>query len=88
MISKHRIILFLIVLAMMLLVKYAVSQEVGQVGWDYMSDGNSSENDVYSFVEAVIAVGSFLGVMRASLRHHSFNHGGNFEPEMIRLRLS
>lgn|GEM_PF-7001410 len=88
MISKRRIFLFLIVLAVMLLVKYAVGQEVGQVGWDYLSDGSSSENDVYGFVFGVLAVGSFMGVIRAWLRHYSFHHGGDFEPEMIRLRLS
>jgi len=90
MFSKRRIILFLLVLAVMLLVKYAASQEIvqGQIGWDYLSDGNSSECDVYGFVFGVLAVGSLMGLMRAWIGHYSFNHGWDFEPEMIRLRLS
>ncbi len=34
MFNKRRIILFFLVLTVMLLVKYASGQEIGQVGWD------------------------------------------------------
>ena len=90
MISKRRIILFFLVLAVMLLVKYAVSQTVaqGQVGWDYLSDAGSSEDDVYGFAIAVIAFGTFLGAIRSWSRNYSFSHGNDFEPGIIRLHLS
>jgi len=91
MFSKRRIILFLIVLAVMLLVKYAASQEIVQVGWDMENCWDcslSAEVYVSSAMFWGVVGGVILRSFRVCARNHAFQHGGDFEPEIIRLRLS
>jgi len=90
MFSKRRFILFLIVLGVMLLVKYAVSQQVaqGQVGWDFAEVGGSSQDDIYLFAFGVVGAGTVCGLLRAWDRHFRFAHGQAFDPGITRIRLS
>jgi hypothetical protein len=92
MISKRRIILFLIVIAVMLLVKYASGQDTvqAQLGWDEMSVcyADHMALDVVMALFYGLMFGIASGLYRVRSRNMKFSTGHGFDPELVCLRLS
>lgn len=89
--TKRRFILFLIVLALMLLIKRAVGQEPGAVGWDpaYTCGGYSGSmpDEAQSILAKSAMVGLLLGVFKIGRRTFVERRGTYLAGDLIQLRL-
>lgn len=91
--TKRRVFLFLIVLAVMLLIKRAVAQDAGgSVGWDsvtvcYGSPGSGLDEDVFNTMIAGIMFGALTGFTRATERHFAAVRGNYFSGDLVTLRI-
>jgi len=85
--TKRRFILFLIVLAFMLLVKYAAAQE--SVSWATVSvwDGDPTP-DLYATMLASIVFGFFAGSIRIFTRNEAARRGHYFTGDLVLLRIA
>jgi hypothetical protein len=85
--TKRRFLLFLIVLAVMLLIKYAAGQEEATVGWDSITTGP----DALAYGIAAIYGGMFWGVLsgiiRVADRNHAAREGRYFSGDLVVLRI-
>ena len=86
--NKRRFLIFLIVLAVMLLIKYAASQETAgdTVGWD--QDGPSLEDTIYGTFLSGVICGFMAGSFRILSRYRAARHGLYFTGDLISLQLS
>jgi hypothetical protein len=86
--TKRRIILFLIVLAVMLLVKYAVGQDAGGdvVGWDREA-GLSLEGYIEATMVAGVLWGGLAGMVRVRGRNIAASKGQYFTGDLVCLQL-
>jgi hypothetical protein len=87
MFTKRKIILFLIVLAAMVLVKYAVGQDsVEAVGWDHEA-GFSLEGYIEATMLAGLLWGSLAGTARVMARNVAARKGEYFSGDLVCLHL-
>lgn len=85
--TKRKIMLFLLVLAILLLVKYAVGQEsVDTVGWDREA-GLSLEGYIEATMLAGILWGSITGAARVMGRNVATRRGEYFSDDLVCLHL-
>lgn len=84
--TKRRFILFLIVLAIMVLVKYAAGQNDLDVGW-YQQRDPSLEDYIESTVLAGIFWGSIIGIARVRSRNIAARRGEYFSGDLMCLDL-
>src|SRR4051812_18499960 len=88
--TKRKIVLFFVVLAIMLLVKYASGQDAGQeaVGWDPQPELFGS---VESYIGATMFYGVLFGVVsglcRVLDRHSAAKRGLYFTGDLVSLQL-
>jgi hypothetical protein len=91
--TKRRFMLFLIVLIVMLLIKYAVGQEAAEptVGWDPVSCWDCRDDEALAFGLAAIIGGIFWGIIagfgRAWNRHVAAREGAYFTGDLVLLRI-
>lgn len=89
--TKRRFIIFLIVLALMLLIKRAVGQETGPVGWDpaLTCGGYNAEmpDEVQSILTQSSIAGLLLGSLTAWMRAAAERRGTYVTGDLIQLRL-
>jgi hypothetical protein len=87
--TKRRIILFLIVLAVMVLVKYAVGQDAGEaLGWDPMHDGDLPiEGYIFGTMLAGVIWGGLAGAARVLGRNIAASKGEYFSGDLVCLQL-
>lgn len=87
--TKRRFIIFLIVLALMLLIKRAVGQEV--VGWDPQScwdcGGLSLEAQVTETMLGGLIIGTVIGAYRVFERSTAAAQGRYFTGDLVVLRI-
>lgn len=87
--TKRRFILFLIVLALMLLIKRAVGQEVGPaLGWQYSGWDYDVEAYAYGAVMHGLFWGMVLGAGRVLARNIALHEGRYFTGDLVTLQLS
>lgn len=88
--TKRRFIIFLIVLALMLLIKRAVGQEAA-VGWDpaYTCAGYDARmpDEVRSILINSTIVGLLLGILKSWMRASAERRGTYLTGDLIQLRL-
>jgi hypothetical protein len=90
--TKRRFIIFLIVLAIMLLIKRAVGQESAAIGWDPSSISSTpfawslDDNIIYAIVWGVV-FGTIFGLFRVAARSLAAQHGNCFTGDLVLLRL-
>ena len=87
--TKRRFLLFLVVLAVMLLIKYAVSQEAATtVGWDPAeSDVYSIETWIYGTMFSGLFWGMLAGISRIFGRNQAARAGRYFSGDLVTLSL-
>ena len=87
--TKRRVFLFLIVLAVMLLIKRAVAQEA----WPPVSDGGwygqetSLLEDIFGTMCMGFAFGTLSGLFRATERHFAAVRGNYFSGDLVTLHI-
>jgi hypothetical protein len=86
-VTKRKIMLFLLVLAILVLVKYAVGQDsVDTVGWDREA-GLSLEGYIEATMFAGLLWGSVVGAARVTARNVAAMKGEYFSGDLVCLHL-
>jgi hypothetical protein len=86
--TKRRLLLFLIVLSVMLLIKYAASQETAQVGWDGEHGLGSIEDYVQGTMFAGLLLGTLAGLVLVLRRNLAAREGHYFSGDLVTVRIS
>ena len=89
--TKRRFLLFLIILAIMLLLKRAVGQEnAPSIGWDPVSCWDcQQEAEGYAVVAMIGGLfwGVVSGISRVIVRHAAMRNGNYFNGDLVLLNL-
>jgi len=85
--TKRRFLLFLIVLTVMLLIKYAVSQELGQTTVGWKDETLSMQDTILTTLLYGTFFGGIAGIARFVSRHRAAQAGEYFNGDLVTVRL-